>query len=226
MAEFLRAALAIAAKDIRVERRSRTALVAALSFAVLTLVIFNFARDAGTLSREAMAPSVLWITLAFSGVIALNRSFLLERENAALDGLLLAPISRAALFTGKYLANLAFVFTVEGVTLPLFVLFFGVSPGAATGWIVLVAVLGTAGFVAVGTVLSAMTVRTRFADLMMPLLLLPFLLPPVTWAVQATTRLLQGRKSGEIIQWIQLLGFYDLVFVTAGVMVFSSLMDE
>lgn len=226
MADFVRAALAIAAKDILVERRSRTALVAALSFAVLTLVIFNFARDAGTLSREAMAPSVLWITFAFSGVIALNRSFMLERENAALDGLLLAPISRGALFTGKYLANLAFVFAVEAVTLPLFVLFFGVSPGAATGWIVLVALLGTAGFVAVGTVLSAMTVRTRFAELMMPLLLLPFLLPPVTWAVQATTRLLQGRPAGEIMQWIQLLGLYDLVFVTAGLLVFSSLMDE
>ncbi|HEU5219003.1 MAG TPA: heme exporter protein CcmB, partial [Gemmatimonadales bacterium] len=118
MGDLFRAAWAIAGKDIRVEIRSRTALVSALAFAALVLVIFNFARDSGAVSREALAPSVLWITFTFSGIIALNRSFALERENAALDGLLLAPVSRTALFLGKYLANLAFVFTVEAVTLP------------------------------------------------------------------------------------------------------------
>ena len=226
MGEFLRVALAVAGKDIRIERRSRTALVSALAFAALTLVIFNFARDAAALSRDAMAPSVLWITIAFSGVVTLNRSFTLERENGALDGLLLAPVSRSALFAGKYLANLAFVLAVEAVALPLFVLFFGVSLAGALGGILLVVPLATAGFVAVGTVFAAMTVRTRFAELMLPVLLLPFLLPPVTWAVQATTRLLSGRPGSEIARWIQLLGFYDLVFLTACVLVFPSLMDE
>ena len=226
MGEFLGVALAVAAKDLRVERRSKTALVSALAFAVLTLVIFNFARDAASLSRTAMAPSVLWITFAFSGVIALNRSFALERENAALDGLLLAPVSRGALFLGKYLANLAFVFTVEAVALPLFVVFFGVDLRGAAGGIILVAVLATAGFVAVGTVFAAMTVRTRFAELMLPLLLLPFMLPPVTWAVQATARLLSDRPASEIAGWIRLLGLYDLVFITACLLVFPSLMDE
>lgn len=226
MGEFLRGAFAIAAKDIRAEHRSKTALVSALAFAALTLVIFNFARDAASLSREALAPSVLWITFAFSGVIALNRSFSLERENAALDGLLMAPVSRGALFLGKYSANLAFVFTVEAVTLPLFVLFFGVDIGRIVGSLVVVAILATAGFVAVGTVFSAMTVRTRYAELMLPLLLLPFMLPPVTWAVQATVRLLSGRPASEIVGWIRLLGYYDLVFVTVCLLVFPPLMDE
>ena len=121
MAELLRAAFAIAGKDLRVELRSKTALISAFAFAALVLVIFNFARDAAILSREALAPSALWITFSFSGMIALNHSFALERENAALDGLLLAPVSRSALFLGKYLANLAFVFTVEAVAFPLFV---------------------------------------------------------------------------------------------------------
>jgi heme exporter protein B len=224
--EFLRAALAVAAKDIRVEHRSKTALISAVAFAALVLVIFNFARDAGAVSREMLAPSVLWITFSFSGVIALNRSFALERENAALDGMLLAPISRSALFLGKYLANLAFVFTVEAVTLPLFVLFFGVDLRGALLGIAGTAVLATTGFVAVGTVFAAMTVRTRFAELMLPLLVLPFLLPPVIGAVQVTARLLAGRPISEIAGWLRILGFYDLVFVTLCLLLFPSLMDE
>jgi len=222
----MRGAFAVAAKDVRVEHRSKTALVSAIGFAVLVLVIFNFARDAAAVSREVLAPSVLWITFTFSGVIALNRSFTLERDNAALDGLLLAPVSRSALFLGKYLANLAFVFTMEAVALPLFVLFFGVDLGGRLPAIGLVAVLATAGFVAVGTVFAAMTVRTRYAELMLPLLVLPFLLPPVMWAVQATAKLLGGRPLGEIVGWLWLLGFYDLVFITAGLLLFPALMDE
>ena len=226
MAEFLRVALSVAGKDIRVELRSKTALISAIAFAALVLVIFNFARDAAVVSREALAPSVLWITFSFSGVIALNRSFALERENAALDGLLLAPVSRSALFLGKYLANLAFVFTVEAVALPLFVLFFGVDLGGALGGIVLTAVLATLGFVAVGTVFAAMTVRTRFAELMLPLLVLPFLLPPLIGAVQVTARLLAGRPLSEIAGWLRILAFYDLVFVTLCLLLFPPLMDE
>jgi len=226
MAEFLRVALSVAWKDLRVEYRSKTALVSAIAFAALVLVIFNFARDAAAVSREMLAPSVLWITFSFSGVIALNRSFALERENAALDGLLLAPVSRSALFLGKYLANLAFVFTVEAVALPLFVLFFGVDLSGVLLGIVVTAILATLGFVAVGTVFAAMTVRTRFAELMLPLLVLPFLLPPVIGAVQVTARLLAGRPVSEIAGWLRILAFYDLVFVTLCLLLFPPLMDE
>ena len=226
MAEFLRVALAVAAKDLRVEQRSRTALISAIAFAALVLVIFNFARDAAAVSRELLAPSVLWITFSFSGMIALNRSFTMERENAALDGLLLAPVSRSALFLGKYLANLVFVFVVEAVTLPLFALFFGADLSGSVPGIVVTAVLATTGFVAVGTIFAAMTVRTRFAELMLPLLLLPFLLPPVIGAVQVTARLLGGRPWSEIAGWMRILGFYDLVFVTLCLQLFPPLMDE
>ena len=226
MADLLRAAVAIAAKDLRVELRSRTALVSALGFAAMVLVIFNFARDSATVSREAMAPSVLWITFTFSAVIALNRSFALERENAALDALLLAPVSRTAIFLGKYFANLAFVFTIEAVALPLFVLFFGVSIRGVVSGVVLTSVLATAGFVAVGTVFAAIAVRTRFAELMLPVLVLPFLLPPVIAAVQITSRLLAGRPMSEILGWLKILALYDLVFVTFCILLFPALMDE
>ncbi|HEV8196518.1 MAG TPA: heme exporter protein CcmB [Gemmatimonadales bacterium] len=226
MGELFRAVFAIAGKDLRVEVRSRTAMVSALAFAALVLVIFNFARDAGSVSREALAPSVLWITFTFSGMIALNRSFALERENAALDGLLMAPVSRTALFLGKYLANLAFVFMVEAVTLPLFVLFFGADLSGILGGLVLTMVLATAGFVAIGTLFSAIAVRTRFAELMLPLLILPFLIPPVIGAVQVTSRLLAGRPMSEILGWLKILALYDLVFVTVCLLLFTPLMDE
>lgn len=226
MGELVRSALAVAVKDIRIELRSRTALVSATSFAALVLVIFNYARDPGSVSREVMAPSVLWITFTFAGVIALNRSFALERENAALDGLLMAPASRTALFLGKYVANLAFVLTVEAVTLPLFILFYDVSFGPALPAIVATTVLATLGFVAVGTIMAAITVRTRFAELMLPLLLLPFLVPPISWAVQVTSRLLTGRPANEIVGWIRLLALYDVVFMTLCLLLFPPLMDE
>jgi heme exporter protein B len=226
MSSFVRVALAVAGKDLRVELRSRTALVSAITFAALVLVIFNYARDPAEVSRESLAPSVLWITFAFAGVIALNRSFALERENAALDGLLLAPVSRSAIFLGKYLANLAFVLSIEAVTLPLFVLFYGVDLRGSAFGIALTAVLATGGFVAVGTLLAAMTVRTRFAELMLPLLIFPFLLPPVSWAAQITTRLLAGRPVSEIAGGLRLITLYDVVFVTLCLLLFPSLMDD
>lgn len=226
MGDFARVALAVAAKDLRVELRSRTALVSAVTFAALVLVIFNYARDPGATTREELGPSVLWITFTFAGVIALNRSFFLERENSALDGLLLAPVSRSAIFLGKYAANLAFVLVIEAVTLPLFVLFYGVDLRGNLAGIVATAVLATVGFVAIGTLLAAMTVRTRFAELMLPLLIFPFLLPPVSWAAQITTRLLAGRPWSEIAEGLKLIGFYDLVFVTLCLLLFPSLMDE
>jgi ABC-type Na+ efflux pump permease subunit len=124
---WLRLVALIAAKDLRVEVRSKTALLSSLVFAALVLVVFNFARDATLVSSAVLAPSVLWITIAFAAVIALNRAFNLERENSSLSGLLLAPIPRGVIYAGKFLANLAFVAVVELVTLPLFVLFFNVD---------------------------------------------------------------------------------------------------
>jgi len=222
----LRAAFAIAVKDARVELASKTALATAITFAILVLVIFNFARDPGEVTLAMLAPSVLWVTSAFAGVVALNRSFTMERERGAMEGLLLAPVSRSAIYLGKYLANLAFVLIVNLVLLPLFVLFFNVAVTGALGWIALLLGLAAAGYVAIGTVLAAMTVRTRFADLMLPVLLLSFLVPPVLMGVQATTRLLGGRPLSEILGWLRILALYDVVFITLGFLLFPATMDE
>jgi heme exporter protein B len=224
--DAIRAALAIAAKDLRLEWRSRSALLSAVVFAALVLVIFNFARDPTAVSTLDLAPSVLWVTFAFAAIVALNRAFTVERQHGAMAGLLLAPVSRNSIFVGKYLANLIFVGTVELVTLPLFVLFFNVDLGAALPGLLVVIVLATVGFVAVGTVFSAMAVRTRFAELMLPVLLLPFMVPPLMMAAQATTRLLSGRPLSELTGWLRLMTLYDVAFVTLSILIFPAVVDE
>jgi heme exporter protein B len=221
-----RLVLAIAGKDIRAELRSRTAILSALVFAALVLVIFNFARDPTALSATVLAPSVLWVTFALAAMMAMNRAFNIERENGALDGLLLAPIPREALFLGKLLANLAFVGVVELVTLPLFTLFFNLSLWATLPGIMGVTALATIGFVTVGTIFSAMAVRTRFAELMLPVLLLPFMVPPIIAAVQLTSRLLAGRPLSEMFGWLRLLALYDFVFVILCTLAFPAVVDE
>lgn len=226
MGRALRLVLVIAGKDIRLELRSRTSLLSASVFAALVLVVFNFARDPTAVATLDLAPSVLWVTVSFAAVVAMNRAFTVERENAAIDGLLLAPVDREILYLGKFLANLAFVLVVEAIALPLFVLFFNVDLGPALPGILLTLLLATAGFVAVGTVFSAMVVRTRFAELMLPILLLPFMVPPLIFAVKITVALLGGRPLSDVADGLRFLAIYDVVFVTLSVLLFSAVVDE
>ena len=222
----LRASLAIAAKDLRIEWRHKTALLTATMFAILVLLIFVFARDPASVPLAAVAPSVLWVTLALSALVALNRAFLLEREHSALEGILLAPVPRNALFWGKWCANLAFVLTVQAVAFPIWVLFFNVSPRPVLIAVAAVALLAAIGFTAVGTLFSAMVVRTRFAELLLPVLLLPFMIPPVFAASEATVRLLAGRPMAELWGWLRLMALYDLAFLVLANLLFPVVVDE
>ena len=223
---MLRDAWLIAAKDLRLELRSRTAFLSSLAFTALVLAIFNFARDPTAVAAVDLAPGILWITFSFAGLLGLNRAFALERENRTLDGLLLSPASRTALYLGKALANLAFVGMVEAVALPLFALFFNVPVLPVLWPLAGVIALATIGFVAVGTLLSAIAVSTRFAELMLPLLMLPFLVPPITAAVQLTARLFAGRPFAEQTAWLKLLVGYDVVVIAAALLMFEFTLDE
>src|SRR5438552_1877543 len=173
-----------------------------------------------------LAPSILWVTFTFAAMLALNRAFQLELENQALEGLLVAPISRTSIYWGKLAANLVFVAVVEAVGLPLFVLFFNVPVAQVLGPLVGVIALATVGFVTVGTLFSAMLVRTRFAELMLPVLLLPFLIPPLMGAVQVTARLLAARPLSEVAGWLRLLAAYDVVFLTLATLLFPHTVEQ
>lgn len=221
-----RIVLAVAVKDLAVEWRTKTALLSSLVFAILVLAVLFFARDATAVSSFDLAPGALWVTFSFAAMLGLNRAFLLERENRALDGLRLTPASPTALFLGKLVANLVFVGVVELVSLPLFIIFYDVTIWAGLPALVAVMVLATVGFVAVGTLLSAMVVRTRYSEVMLPVLLLPFLLPPVVSAVQLTWRILAARPLSELSGWLSLLAAFDVVFVTLSVLLFEATLIE
>lgn len=222
----LRAALAIARKDLRIEARNRTAILTAVTFAILVQLIFVFAREPGGFRLALLAPSVLWVTLALAGLVILNRAFLLEREHAALEGILLAPIPRAALFWGKWLANTALVAMVLAIAFPIWILFFNVVPQPALLGVLGLAMLAAIGFTAAGTLFAAMTARTRYAELLLPVLLLPFLIPPVFAGAQATVRLLSGRPFGELVGWLRILATYDIVFLVLASLLFPTVVDE
>ena len=226
MGDLLRDAWAIARKDLILEFRSRTAFVSAAVFTALVLTVFNFGRDPTAVATLDLAPSILWVTFTFAAMLALNRAFQLELENQALDGLLVAPVSLQSLYLAKLVANLLFVGVVQAIGLPLFVLFFNVPIGNVLLPLVAVIVLATVGFVSVGTLFSAMVIRTRFAELMLPVLLLPFLIPPLIGAVQMTAALLQGRPLSEVQGWLRLLAAYDLFFLTTATILFPNTVNE
>ncbi len=226
MARVLSAAFTIAVKDLAIELRTKTAFMSALVFAILVLAILFFARDPTAVASIDIAPGALWVTFTFAAIVGLNRSFLLERENRALDGILLAPIPRSSIFLGKLLANLAFVFTVEFISLPIFVLFYNVEVWSRLPALIAVIAMTTVAFVSVGTLLSSMVVRTRFAELMLPLLLLPFLVPPVVGAVQVTARILAARPLSEMLGWLKLLVAFDIVFFVLSLLLFEVTLEE
>src|SRR6266516_4566336 len=215
--ELLRHSWTVAAKDLLVEFRSRTAILSAAVFVVLVLVVFNFGRDPTAVSNVDLAPSILWVTFTFAAILALNRAFQLELENQALDGLLLAPIDRSSIYLGKLIANLVFVAGVELIGVPLLALFFNVRVLPYLGPLTGLIALATVGFVAVGTL---------FAELLLPVLLLPFMIPPLSWAVLATGRLLAGRPLSEVVGWLNMLAVYDIVFVALAVLLFPATVNE
>lgn len=151
MGATLRAAWHIAVKDVAIEWRTKTAFASGLVFAVLVLAVLFFSRDPTAVSAQDIAPGALWVTFTFAAMLALNRAFLIERELRALDGLLLTPAPRAAIFWGKFAANLVFVGAIEAISLPLFVLFYDVPIWLRLGELVLVIAMATIAFVAVGT---------------------------------------------------------------------------
>ncbi len=223
---FWTAAWAIAAKDLKVEWRTKTAFASSIVFAVLVLAVFYFSRDPTAVAALDIAPGALWVTFTFAAMLGLNRAFLLETENRALDGILLAPVPKSAVFLGKLLGNLAFVAVVEFVSLPLFVLFYDLAIWRQLPTLIGVMAMATVAFVAVGTLLSSMVVRTRFAELMLPILLLPFLIPPVVGAVQLTSRILADRPLSDLVGWLKLLASFDIIFVALCFFLFEATLEE
>jgi len=220
---YLRKVWAIVWKDLLTELRTREMISSMLVFALLVLFIFNFAFELRVEQVMAVAPGVLWVTFTFAGMLGLNRAFVLEKDRGCLDGLLLSPVDRSAIYFGKMLGNTLFMLIVEAIALPVFVVLFNLPFPPLLPVVVL---LGTVGFAGVGTLFSAMTVHTRAREVLLPVLLFPVVVPVIIAAVKLTAGLLDGVSLSETMHWLRLLVAFDVIFLAVAYMTFDYVVEE
>jgi heme exporter protein B len=223
-ASFFQTAGGILWKDLLVEFRSKEILGSMLVFALLVIIVFNFALELDLRTRETITSGVLWVTFAFAGTLGLNRSMAIEKDRGCMDGLLLAPVDRTAIYFGKAATNLIFLLLIEAIVLPIYSLLYNVNlfqPG-----LLLVVLLGSIGYVVVGTLLASMAVQARTRDILLPILLFPVIIPVLLAAVKATNGVLEGLPVEEWRMWMNLLVVYDVIFLAVSVMAFDFVIEE
>lgn len=219
-------ALALAWKDLTTERRTKANFNAVVFLAALILLLFGFALGPDTNALRAAAAGVLWLTVLFGGVLSFNRSYQLELEGGALDALLLYPGSRKTIFVGKFLANLAFVLLVEAVVVPMAAILYDLPLLAPLPKLSAVILLGTIGFVTLGTFYAAMASRVRAREVLLPLLLFPMLIPVLVASVEATAAILAGDPMGDSGAWMRLLVVFDVIFFLASLLAFEYVIED
>ena len=222
-----RAAAAILRKDLRIELRTRQSVPAMALFSVTAFVLFHFGLDRDRLDGE-LASGVLWVTLLLATVLGVNRLFALEREQGSLDGLLLAPIDRTAVFVAKGAALYLYLVLLEVVAIPAYaILLLGPSPIDQLPALLAVLVLANLGLATVGALVAALAAEARAPDLLIPLLLLPLLTPVLIAAARATEPLFAvDPEAGDLFKWVAVLGLYDLVFMLLAIAVFDFLLED
>jgi len=221
---YLRTVITVVWKDIVREARNKEILTSMLVFSLLVILIFNFALDLDVQAQESVTAGVLWVTFTFAGTLGVNRSMASERVSGCLDGLLLVPVDRSALYVGKALGNLLFLLVVEVIVLPIYSVLFNVNmlvPG-----FLLVVLLGSIGYIAVGTLLAAMSVQARTRDILLPILLFPLTIPILIPAVKASIGYLEGYPGTWIMTWLNVIIVYDLIFTAIAVMLFEYVVEE
>ena len=213
-------------KELLVEARGRETVLAGAVFALLVLVVFNFAFDLRVENVAAVAPGVLWVTVTFAGVLSLGRSFARERDRRTLDGLLLAPVDRSALYLAKVVASVASMLLVEVIALPAFIGLFNLTVDLPL--LVAALVLGTLGLAGVGTLFAAIAAHTRARDVMLPLLLFPIQVPVILATVKSTGAAIRvpGLDPPELGQWLGLLIAFDALFLGLSVVLFDYAIEE
>jgi heme exporter protein B len=225
LAGYWRKIWAIVSKDITTEIRTKEMISAMFVFSLLVILIFNFAFDLRTTNMQALAPGVLWVAIAFAGMLGLSRSFILERDRGVLDGLLLTPVDRSAIYFGKMVGNVLFISLVEIVILPFFMVMFN-QPLTILLPLAGVVVLGTIGFAGVGTLFSAMAVHTRAREVLLPIMLFPVVVPVLLAAVRLTGAILDQTAWADVNHWLALLIAFDIIFIAASFLLFEFVVEE
>jgi heme exporter protein B len=228
----MRAVLSVLAKDLRIEIATKEIVTTTGFFAALVAIMASIAFTTGAETTTRVAPGALWLSIAFSSILALGRTWQREREESALLGLMVSPIPRAAIWCGKALGVLGFVLVVEAVVVPLVALLFHVSLPRIALPLAAVMLLGTVGVAATGTLFGAMTVRTRARELILATVLFPLLSPSLLSSVSATREIFYAAQSGmpvdmsEVSDWLLLLGVFDTVAIVGGLTMFGALLED
>ena len=221
---FLRKVWWIAWKDLRTELRSREIFTTMLAFSALAVVVMGLAFDLRVPKSEMVAPGVLWVVVLFTGVLGLNRSFGAEVDRGSLSALLLAPVDRSAIYFGKLLANLVFILVTEMLLLPVILIIFDVN--LFLPQILLGLLLGTIGYVSVGTLFAALSASSRTRESLLPVLLLPVMIPVFVAGVGLTANVIDARNLSSIGRWFSLLIAYDLIFITLSFLLFDLIWED
>jgi heme exporter protein CcmB len=224
---FLKVALLVLRKDVVIEVKSREILFTTLFFSVSCILVFSFAFVSEGQAVGDVAAGILWIAIAFSGTLALGRTFERERYGETLKALLLAPVARPAIYVGKLLGVVILLGLAELLLVPLVALLFSASLFARPLLLAGLLLTGTIGFSAVGTLFAAMLVRARTRDVLLPILLYPITVPVMIAGVRGTAALLAAPPDEPVAtMWIGLLVSFDVVFVTLALWTFEPLMTE
>ncbi len=224
---------AICRKDLLIEMRTKDSLNAMLFFGIVVLVIFSFALEAvrfalesGGASIRLAVPGVLWVAFAFSGTLGLNRMFAAEKENSCLQGLLMLPMDRGILYVGKMLAASAFMIVSEAFIFIFSLVFFNLTVWREIPYLVLVFVIGTLGFTAVGTLLAAISVNTRLREVLLPLILFPVILPILVMAVEATNIILNTVDYRALKLPVTVMAVFTVIFTTLSYLLFDYVLED
>jgi heme exporter protein B len=218
-------AWAVLRKDILLEARSRVNINAMIFFAGMVLLVFSFALGPNEQHLQTAAGGILWLAFIFAGVLAFGRVYQLETENNAFEGLLLVARNRSAIYAGKLLGAMIVMLVIEAVVLPLMAILYNLDVGSALPALAGIGILGTLGFAAIGALYGALTMSLRAREVLLPLLLLPITTPVLLGAVKATTLVLAGQYA-DLHLWLELLIAFDIIFVTAGVLMFEYVSGE
>lgn len=226
MNRYLDQVTAIVWKDFLTELKTRELFSSMFVFAVLVILIFIFSIDLSIVNANDVGPGILWVAILFAGTLGLNRSFTLEKENECLQGLMLTPMDRSALYFGKMLSNMIFLLIMEAFILPVFMVFFNIDLLPHLGPLILVILMGTLGFSALGTLLSSLASNLKTREIMLPILLYPLMVPLAIGSVRMTSQLLAGKPLADMMNWVGLIVCFDVIYIAVSIMTIDTILEE
>ncbi|KEF39361.1 ABC-type transport system involved in cytochrome c biogenesis, permease component [Schinkia azotoformans MEV2011] len=226
MGKILKTALVITSKDLYSEWKTKQIISTMLIFSALVIVTFSFAFDPANNTVKAVIPGMIWVITIFSGILGLNRSFLGEQANDSLNGLIVAPVDPSSVYLGKFLSNFLLVILVQIVAVPLLFILFDFKILGHISLLIIVLLLGTFGFISVGTFLAALSANSKSSEMLLPIILFPVVSPVLIGAVQATKIILINFENiASAFSWMKLMAAYDLVFFVICFILFEYVLE-